>query len=102
MQQLERCTGRAFLSELILQHAQIKTVTSREFLHNASVAKRLASEGGTVIITDRRKPTLALMSIAECRHLKKADGNLVELLRMPEADAIDFELIQVDAQELDT
>ena len=34
----------------------ITTVTAREFVHNVSASKRVASEGGTVIITD--PPTL--------------------------------------------
>ena len=81
----------------------IKTVTSREFVHNVSAAKRVASEGGTVIITDRGEPTLALIPIAEYRRLTKTDKNLVELLRMPEADAfdIDFEPIRINARDID-
>jgi prevent-host-death family protein len=84
-------------------HAQIKTVTSREFVHNVSAAKRVASEGGTVIITDRGEPTLALIPIAEYRRLTKTDKNLIELLRMPEADAfdIDFEPIRINARDID-
>lgn len=34
----------------------ITTVTAREFVHNVSASKRVASEGGTVIITDRGEP----------------------------------------------
>lgn len=81
----------------------IKTVTSREFVHNVSAAKRVASEGGTVIITDRGEPTLALIPIAEYRRLTKTDKNLVELLRMPEADAfdVDFEPIRINARDID-
>ncbi|MDP9897384.1 prevent-host-death family protein [Variovorax boronicumulans] len=86
-----------------MTNAQIKTVTSREFVHNVSAAKRLASEGGTVIITDRGEPALALMPIAVYRRLTKTDRNLVELLRMPEADGIDidFEPIHINAQGID-
>ena len=86
-----------------MAHAQIKTVTSREFVHNVSAAKRVASEGGTVIITDRGEPSLALIPIAEYRRLTKTDKNLVELLRMPEADAydIDFEPIRINAKDID-
>ncbi|GAA5236631.1 type II toxin-antitoxin system Phd/YefM family antitoxin [Verticiella sediminum] len=84
-------------------HAHIKTVTSREFVHNVSAAKRVASAGGTVIITDRGEPALALIPIAEYRRLTKTDRNLVELLRMPEADDVDFDIepIRIDARELD-
>ena len=84
-------------------HAQIKTVTSREFVHNVSAAKRVASEGGTVIITDRGEPALALIPIAEYRRLMKTDKSLVELLRMPEADALDldFEPIRIQPKDID-
>lgn len=84
-------------------HAQIKTVTSREFVHNVSAAKRVANEGGTVIITDRGEPALALIPIAEYRRLMKTDRNLVELLRMPEADAfdIDIEPISLHARDIE-
>ena len=84
-------------------HAQIKTVTSREFVHNVSAAKRVASEGGTVIITDRGEPALALIPIAEYRRLMKTEKSLVELLRMPEADALDldFEPIRIQPKDID-
>lgn len=86
-----------------MANAQIKTVTSREFLHNVSAAKRVASEGGTVIITDRGEPSLALIPIADYRRLMQTDKNLVQLLRMPEADAfdIDFDPIKINAREID-
>ncbi|CAN7761048.1 type II toxin-antitoxin system Phd/YefM family antitoxin [Pseudorhodoferax sp. LjRoot39] len=84
-------------------HPQIKTVTSREFVHNVSAAKRVASEGGTVIITDRGEPSLALIPIAEYRRLTKTDQNLVDLLRMQEAagDEIDFEPVRIHARDID-
>lgn len=84
-------------------HAQIKTVTSREFVHNVSAAKRIVAEGGHVIITDRGEPSLALIPIAEYRRSTKTDKNLVELLRMPEAHAfdIDFEPIRINSREID-
>ncbi|MDM0029107.1 type II toxin-antitoxin system prevent-host-death family antitoxin [Variovorax saccharolyticus] len=85
-----------------MRHAQVRTVTSREFVHNVSAAKRAASEGDTVIITDRSEPSLAPMPIAEYRRLTKTGKNLVELLRMPEADAfdIDFEPIRINAKDI--
>jgi len=84
-------------------HAQIKTVTSREFVHNVSAAKRVVAEGGHVIITDRGEPGMALIPIAEYRRLTKTDKNMVELLRMPEADDfdIDFEPIRISARDID-
>ncbi|MCR6481062.1 type II toxin-antitoxin system Phd/YefM family antitoxin [Variovorax sp. ZS18.2.2] len=86
-----------------MAHAQVKTVTSREFVHNVSAAKRAAAEGDHVIITDRGEPSLALIPIAEYRRLMKTDKNIVELLRMSEADAfdLDFEPIRINAKEID-
>ncbi len=82
---------------------QIKTVTSREFAHNVSAAKRAAAEGNTVIITDRGEPSLALMPIAEYRRLTRTDRSISELLRMPEADAYEFDPapIRIEAQDVD-
>lgn len=84
-------------------HAQIKTVTSREFLHNVSAAKRVASEGGTVIITDRGEPAMALIPISDYRRYTGAGQNMVELLRMPEADAFDFDIepVHIEAKDID-
>ena len=84
-------------------HAQVRIVTSREFVHNVSAAKRAASAGDIVIVTDRGEPTLALIPIAEYRRLTKTDKSLVELLSMPEADAYDFDIepIRIDARDLD-
>ncbi len=79
----------------------ITTVTAREFVHNVSASKRVASEGGTVIITDRGAPALALIPIAEYRRLTKTDRNPVELLRQNEADDFDIQPIRIDARELD-
>lgn len=82
---------------------QIKTVTSREFAHNVSAAKRAAAEGNTVIITDRGEPSLALMPIAEYRRLTRTDRSISELLRMPEADVYEFDPapIRIEAQDVD-
>jgi len=74
-----------------MAQTQVKTVTSREFEHNVGEAKRVVAEGGHVIITDGGEPALALIPIAEYRRLTKTEKNLVELLRMPEADAFDID-----------
>lgn len=73
-------------------HAPIKTFTSREFVRNVGRAKHAAAEGAHVIVTDRGEPTLVLLSIAEHRRLTMAQKNLVELLRMPEADAFELDI----------
>lgn len=86
-----------------MRHAQVKTITSREFLHNVSAARRVVREGGTILVTDRGEADMALIPIAEYRRLTKTDKSLVELLRMPEADAfdMDFEAIHINARDID-
>jgi len=85
-----------------MEHAQVTTVTSREFAHNVSAAKRVVSEGGTVIVTDRGEATMAIIPMAEYRRLMRTDQNLVDLLRMPDAVGdIDFEPIQIEARDID-
>lgn len=86
-----------------MEHAQVKTLTSREFVHNVSAAKRTVIEGSTVIVTDRGEPTMAILPIAEYRRLTKTEKNLVEMLHMPEGDAfdMDFDLIRISAKELE-
>lgn len=86
-----------------MAHAQVKTVTSREFVHNVSAAKRAAVEGGHVIITDRGEPAVVLIPIADYRRLTKTDKSLVDLLRMPDADDFDLEIdaIRIGANDID-
>lgn len=82
----------------------IRTVSSREFAHDLSAAKRAAAEGGTVFITDRGKPAFALLNIDEYRRIAGAPiENMVDLLAMPEADDLefDFEPVRIAARELE-
>lgn len=67
-----------------MAHSEIKTFTSREFARNLSAAKRGASEGNHIIITNRGKPAFVLLSIDEYRRLTKTGMNLEELPRMPD------------------
>lgn len=82
----------------------IHTVSSREFAHDLSAAKRLAAVGGTVFITDRGEPAFALLNIAEYRRIAGSPTqNMVELLAMPEADDLDFDFepVRIAARELE-
>jgi PHD/YefM family antitoxin component YafN of YafNO toxin-antitoxin module len=86
-------------------HTQtVQTVTSREFVHNVSAAKRIAAEGNTIIITDRGAPAFALLNIAEYRRLTEPDKNMSELLALHEAADIvlEFDPVRIGARELDT
>ena len=66
----------------------MKLLTSREFNRDVSLAKR-AARVEPVLITDRGQPTHVLMSIADYRRLTGEGENILELLAMPEAVAID-------------
>lgn len=66
-----------------------KYISSREFNQDIAGAKR-AAKSDPVIITDRGKPSLVLLSIDEYRRLTGTSGDLAEMLAMPEDD-IDFE-----------
>jgi len=81
----------------------VKTVGSREFARDVSAAKRAAAQGGAVIITDRGEPAFALLNIAEYRRLAGRGRNMADLLVMPEADEMDFEIetVRIAAQEFD-
>jgi len=72
------------------------TLTSREFNQDTSRAKK-AARSGPVIVTDRGQPSHVLLSIEEYRRLTGANGNLLDLLAMPEdAEDIDFEPPRLD------
>jgi prevent-host-death family protein len=81
----------------------VQTVTSREFVHNVSAAKRIAAAGSTVIITDRGAPAFALLNIVEYRRLTEPNKSLSELLSLPEAAGIELEFdpLRICSRELD-
>ena len=69
-----------------------RQVSSREFNQDTAGAKR-AAEQGPVFITDRGEPSHVLLSIAEYRRLTGAGRkNIGELLWMPGAEDIEFEI----------
>lgn len=69
-----------------------RSFSSREFNQNTSGAKKAADEG-PVFITDRGVPAYVLLTIAEYRRLSGGGRkNLAELLWMPGADDIEFEI----------
>jgi prevent-host-death family protein len=78
------------------------TVTSREFVHNVSAAKRLA-DAGPVFITDRGKPAYALLSIKEYQRMSRTAESIGELLVQPEAAGFECEIepIEMGVRELD-
>lgn len=69
----------------------ITTVSSREFNQDTSGAKKAAAKG-PVFITDRGRPAHVLLTIREYERMKKKQPTLAELLAMPGAEDIDFEI----------
>lgn len=69
----------------------ITTITSREFNHDRGGAKK-AAQKGPVFITDRGRPSLVLMTADEYRRLTGKKKDLAELLFMPGAEDIEFDI----------
>lgn len=74
----------------------ITTLTSREFNHDASKAKR-AARGGPVIITERGRPSHVLITIEEYEKLSQGGKSIVEQLACDEATDIELDLPQLDS-----
>ena len=68
----------------------ITTLSSREFNQDTSRAKK-AARNGPVFVTDRGRPSHVLLTIEEYRRLTGTGQSLVDLLAMPDAEAVDFE-----------
>lgn len=71
----------------------ITTLSSREFNQDASRAKR-AAKNGPVFITDRGRPAHVLLTVEEYRKLTGEGISILDLLAMPGAEDIEFELPQ--------
>jgi prevent-host-death family protein len=74
----------------------VTTLTSREFHQNSAKVKR-AAENGPVIITDRGKPTLVVLTYedyeaSEKKNVPKTFRSLADALYMPGAEDIELEL----------
>ena len=66
-------------------------VTSREFNQDVGKAKREAMKG-PVFITDRGQTAHVLLSVKDYQKMTGKDKGIAELLAMPEAADIDFEI----------
>ena len=71
----------------------VTTVSSREFQQNANRAQR-AAEGGPVFITRRGRPAHVLLSYDEYRRITGDRRNVADLLAMPGAEDIEFDIPQ--------
>ncbi len=70
--------------------ASITTISSREFNHDVSKAKRAAFHG-PVFITDRGHVAHVLLTIETYQKILEKKESIVDLLAMPEVANIDFE-----------
>lgn len=68
----------------------VTTISSRQFNHDVSRAKR-AALSGPVFITDRGHPAHVLLSIEEYQAITSRQESIVELLAMPDVGDIEFE-----------
>ncbi|QIL82775.1 type II toxin-antitoxin system Phd/YefM family antitoxin [Diaphorobacter sp. HDW4A] len=69
-----------------------RTYTSREFNQRVSEAKKTAEGDTVVFITDRGAPAHVLMSIEKYNRLVGTGRSIVDMLAMPEAADIEFEI----------
>jgi prevent-host-death family protein len=69
----------------------ITTLSSREFNQHASEAKKAANQG-PVFITDRGRPAHVLLSIEDYQRLTSAHQKIADLLAMPGAEDIEFDI----------
>ena len=72
----------------------ITTITSREFNQDVSKAKRIATSG-PVFITDRGHLAHVLLTANEYQKLTNTKETIVDLLAMPDAATIDFEIPKI-------
>ena len=75
----------------------VTSITSREFNQDVSKAKRAASEG-PVFITDRGHAAHVLLTIEEYQQITDKGKSIVELLAMPDAADIDFEVPRIESE----
>ena len=71
----------------------ITTISSRQFNHGASKAKK-AAEAGPVFITDRGHPAHVLMTFNEYQKICGQNTKIADLLAMPGAEDIELEIPQ--------
>jgi len=71
---------------------QISTFSSRQFNQHVAAAKKAASADNLVYILDRGQPAHVLMSIENFRKLSGQKQTILEMLAMPEAAAVEFEV----------
>jgi prevent-host-death family protein len=71
------------------------TITSRDFNQDVSRAKR-AADDGPVIVTDRGGPAYVLLRYDAYRKLTGKRQNILEMLRQPGVEDIEFDPPRLD------
>ncbi|WP_455475727.1 type II toxin-antitoxin system prevent-host-death family antitoxin [Bartonella sp. B17] len=75
-------------------------ITSRDFNHEVSKAKRVACKD-TVFITDRGKPTHVLMSMEAYKEItEQGVGDILKRLAMPACSDIDLADIDLETERM--
>lgn len=69
----------------------ITTLSSREFNHDASKAKK-AAKAGPVFITDRGRPAHVLLTFDEYKKLTGGRTKIADLLAMPGIEDLELEI----------
>jgi len=69
----------------------ITTLSSRQFNHRTSEAKK-AAKSGPVFITDRGRPAHVLLSIEDYKKLTGGAQKIADLLAMPGAEDVELAL----------
>lgn len=64
----------------------VTTMSSREFNQDTGRAKKAAQQG-PVFITDRGRPAHVLLSFEQYQRLSSAEGNIADLLALPDEAA---------------
>lgn len=71
------------------------TLSSREFNHDTSGAKK-AALSGPVFITDRGRPAHVLLSIDDYQRLAGGSASIIDVLAMPDAEGIELDPPRAD------
>lgn len=72
-------------------------ITSREFNQDVGKAKRKAMKG-PVFITDRGQTAHVLLNVKDYQKITGKDKSIAELLAMPEAADINFEIPRLSSE----
>lgn len=73
---------------------RMTTLSSREFNQDTGRATK-AAKRGPVFITDRGRPAHVLLTIEDYQRLVEVAANIIDLLALPGADAVELEVSKI-------